>query len=123
MSIEGYNLRNQIHHAQRTAELSVGIAREAGAELLGVEALLDTPQATGECRERLIERRERCKDRQIRHEESAAVWSAAARKLRENNTDRPAIALAAADGTPHAQAQAQEIEAERNEALGLAVAS
>jgi hypothetical protein len=104
-------IQERIERAQRNAEQAARIAQEADDEARGCEAI------------GLNERAERCRDRELRHTENAAVYSATARKLREQNTDRPAVSLAAADGTPHAQAQAQAIDAERNEALGLAVAS
>jgi hypothetical protein len=94
--------------AERFAQWADAAADEAtGAELIG-----------------LPERAERCRNSSAQHEEDAAVWSATARTLKEQAYHRPpGISKAAADGTPYAEDQAHRIDAERNEALGLAVAS
>jgi hypothetical protein len=130
-------IQERIERAQRNAGASARVAQEADDEAMGYEAI------------GLKDKAETCRDRERRHTERAAVWSAAARQLRERqqarrstaerkataealwhgdqaparNVPQCAVSLAAADGTPHAQAQAQAIEAERNEALGLAAAS
>jgi hypothetical protein len=126
-------IEERIKRAQKNAQLSASIAQEADDEARGCEAI------------GLKDKAETCRDRERRHTERAAVWSAAARKLREqqestndllwleqhrvhvtpdriDRAEQPAVSLSAADGTPYAEDQAHKLDAERNEALGLAKA-
>jgi hypothetical protein len=115
-------IEERIERAQRSAEQAARIAQEADDEARGCEAI------------GLNERAERCRDREMRHTENAAVYSATARKLREQQEltnaafamERQRAYIApdcAADGSAYAETQAHQLEAERNEALGLAAAS
>ena len=104
-------LQERIDAAHQKVSDSLIIAQEAEDEAMGAEAIGFHDRA-------LL-----CHKRQIKHEDRAAVWSATARQLREQIAARPAVSLAAADGTPHAEDQAHQLDAERSEALGLAAAS
>jgi hypothetical protein len=107
-------IEERIERAQRQAEQSARIAQEADDEARGCEAI------------GLTERAERCWDREMRHTENAAVYSATARQLRE----RYPVESLSAEGQKSLKRrqyddedQAQTIDAERNEAMGLAAAS
>jgi hypothetical protein len=115
-------IEERIEQAQRKAKQSADSAQQADDEARGCEAI------------GLTERAERCRDRELGHTENAAVYSATARKLREQQettnahlaTERQREHVSpgcAADGSAYAETQAHQLDAERNEALGLAAAS
>jgi hypothetical protein len=104
-------IEEQIKEAQRNAEQSAQWADAAADEAAGAELI------------GLNERAERCRDQSARHEEDAAVFSATARQLRE----RYPVESLSAEGQKSLkrrqfddEEQAQTIDQERNEALGLA---